>query len=202
MDEDQLVVFAQQGDLDAFNRLVVAHQDLAFNIAYRMMGDAPSAEDAVQAGFIKAYKNLHQFRGGSFKAWVMRIVTNTCYDELRKRKRRPTVPLEPTNREGEEIESPEWIEDPGESPEDFSERAELSRAIQHCLDDLSDEFRTIVVLVDIQGMDYGEASEVVKKPLGTVKSRLARARGRLRDCLQGLGELLPAAFRLEEEMPA
>ena len=71
--------------------------------------------------------------------------------------------------------------------------------MQHCLDDLPADFRTIVILVDIQGMDYTEAAEVIKTPLGTVKSRLARARLRMRDCLQGVKELLPAAFRLVEE---
>jgi RNA polymerase sigma-70 factor (ECF subfamily) len=130
---------------------------------------------------------------------LLRIVTNACYDELRRRKRRPTTPLEPLNQDNEEIESPRWMADPGESPEDSAARAELAEAIQYCLDALSPDFKAVVVLVDIQGMDYAEASEVIKKPLGTVKSRLARARSRMRDCLQGFWELLPASFRLVEE---
>jgi RNA polymerase sigma-70 factor (ECF subfamily) len=146
---------------------------------------------------IKAYRNLRRFRGGSFKSWLLRIVTNTCYDELRRRKRRPTTPLEPMTDEEEFMEDPAWLADPSESPEEFSMRAELGRAIQDCLDRLSDEFRTIVVLVDIQGMDYSEAAEAAGAPLGTVKSRLARARSGLRDCLQGVGELLPVNFRYE-----
>lgn len=195
MDETALIVHASKGDLTAFNRLILVYQDYAYNIAYRVMGDHASAEDAVQEGMIKAYKNLRKFRGGSFKSWLLRIVTNTCYDELRRRKRRPTTPLEPVTDDDEVIENPAWLIDPSESPEDFSERAELGRAIQDCLDGLSVEFRMIVILVDIQGMDYSEAADVAGTPLGTVKSRLARARSGLRDCLQGFGELLPVNYR-------
>ena len=197
MDETTLIAYAKDGDLTSFNRLVLTYQDYAYNVAYRIMGEHASAEDAVQDGVIKAYKNLRRFRGGSFKSWLLRIVTNTCYDELRRRKRRPTTPLEPTSSDDEIIENPKWLADPSESPEDFAVRAELSRAIQDCLDGLSDDFRTVVVLVDVEGMDYSEAAEVAGTPLGTVKSRLARARSSLRDCLQGFGELLPAAFRYE-----
>jgi RNA polymerase sigma-70 factor (ECF subfamily) len=195
MDENELIQFAKTGDLTAFNRLVLDYQDLAYNVAFRIMGDHASAEDAVQEGVIKAFKNLKRFRGGSFKAWLLRIVTNTCYDELRRRKRRPTTPLEPLTDDNKEMENPKWLADPSESPEEFAMREELSRAIQDCLGGLTEDFRTIVVLVDIQGMDYAEAAEVASTPLGTVKSRLARARRNLRDCLQGFGELLPAAFR-------
>lgn len=199
MDEAGLIQDAQHGDLDAFNRLVLAYQDMLYNQAYRMMSDPALAEDATQDAFISAYRNLHSYRGGSFKAWLLRIVTNTCYDELRRRKRRPTTPLEPVDEDEEEIESPQWLADPGESPEEATERGELGRALQHCLEDLPDDFRAVVVLVDVQGLDYDEAAQSVGKPLGTVKSRLARARLRLRDCLQGFWELLPASFRLVEE---
>ena len=196
MDEHALIQSALDGDLDAFNRLVLAYQDMLFNQAYRMMGEPQAAEDATQDAFIAAFRKLHTYRGGSFRAWLLRIVTNLCYDELRRRKRRPTSPLEPLDQYDEEIESPQWLTDPGENPEETTERAELAEALQYCLDDLPPEFRSVVILVDIQGMDYAEASQAVGRPLGTVKSRLARARGRLRDCLQGFWELLPASFRL------
>ena len=199
MDEVALISAAQNGDLTAFNRLVLAYQDLIFSLTYRMMGEVDSAEDATQDAFLSAYRNLRSYRGGSFKAWLMRIATNACYDELRRRKRRPTTPLEPLDDDDEEVESPRWIADPGESPEQAAERAELAQALQHCLNDLPDDFRAVVLLVDVQGMDYAEVSQTMGKPLGTVKSRLARARLRLRDCLQGFWELLPASFRLEEE---
>lgn len=199
MDEPALVQAAVQGDLDAFNRLVLAYQDMAFNLAYRMLGDPAMSEDAVQDSFISAYKHLDSYRGGSFKAWVMRMVTNTCYDELRRQHRHPSVTLEPVNDEDEEVESPSWIVDPQLSPETQSEMAELDRAVQHCLLGLPPEFRAVVVMVDVQGMDYEEVAQSISTPLGTIKSRLARARMKLRDCLKGFGELIPAVFRQDGE---
>ncbi len=199
MDEPGLIKAARQGDLEAFNRLVLAYQDIVYTQAYRMMGDVEAAEDATQEAFISAYQHLTSYRGGSFRGWLLRIVTNACYDELRRRKRRPTIPLEPRDSEDEEIESPGWLADISDLPEESALRAELGRAIQRCLDELSDEFRTMVVLVDIQGLDYQEAARAAGAPVGTVKSRLARARMRLRDCLLAVWELLPSAYRLVDE---
>lgn len=195
MDEIALISDARQGDLDAFNRLVLAYQDRVYSQAYRVLNDSQGADDATQEAFISAYKNLRSFRGGSFRAWLLRIVTNACYDELRRRKRKPTTSLEPLDDSGDEIESPHWIADPGELPEENVIRAELGKAIQNCLEKLPVDFRVVMVLVDVQGMDYLEAADVVGKPLGTVKSRLARARGRMRDCLQDFWELLPMSMR-------
>ncbi len=201
MDEVALVRDAQHGDLDSFNRLVLHYQELAYNLALRMLNDEASAEDATQTAFISAYNHLESFRGGSFKAWVMRMVTNTCYDELRRIKRRPTTPLEPMNDEDdEEIESPYWMaDDHNPTPEQALDRRELEGAIQHCLTDLPDDFRAVVIMVDVEGLDYQEVSDAIGKPLGTVKSRLARARLKMRDCLQGYWELLPVNFRLKLE---
>ena len=191
-----MIQAARGGDLDSFNRLVLAFQDMVYSHAYHMLGDEESADDATQTTFISAYNHLNSFRGGSFKAWLLRIVTNASYDELRRRKRRPTIPLEPLDDTGEEIESAHWMVDPADQPEEKVEQGELQRAIQHCLDHLPDEFRSTVVMVDIQGLDYFEASQAIGKPIGTIKSRLARARLRLRDCLNGFAELLPSGFRL------
>lgn len=201
MDEVALIRDAQRGDLDSFNRLVLAYQGLAYNLALRMLNDEASAEDATQTAFISAYRHMDSFRGGSFKAWVMRMVTNTCYDELRRIKRRPTTPLEPINDDDdEEIESPYWMaDDRNPTPEQTLDRRELENAIQHCLHDLPDDFRAVVIMVDVQGLDYQEVSDATGKPLGTVKSRLARARSKMRDCLQGFWELLPASLRLKFE---
>lgn len=197
--EAALILDAQHGDLEAFNRLVLAYQDLLYNTALRILGDDAIAADATQDAFISAYRNITTYRGGSFKSWLMRTVTNACYDELRRQKRRPSVPLEPVNQDDEEMESPRWLTDTSMTPEQKFEADELEHAIQHCLNALPPDFRTVVVLADIQGMDYTEVASSASVPLGTIKSRLARARGRLRDCLQGFRELLPASFRLEEE---
>jgi RNA polymerase sigma-70 factor (ECF subfamily) len=201
MDELALIHDAQHGDLDAFNRLVLAYQDALYNTALRILGDDSLAADATQEAFISAFRGLNGYRGGSFKAWLLRTVTNACYDELRRQKRRPSVPLEPSNDDDEEIESPRWLADGAMSPEERFEADELEHAIQHCLEDLPTDFRTVVVLADIQGLDYSEVAVAAHVPLGTIKSRLARARLRLRECLQGFGELLPSAFRLERESP-
>jgi len=199
MDEAELIQQTQLGDLNSFNRLVMEYQDMVFNQAFRVMGESYAAEDATQNAFISAYRKIKTYRGGSFKSWLLRIVTNECYDELRRRKRRPTTPLEPESSFNEEVESPYWIADSEESPEDFATRTELSDAIQQCLNKLTNEFRIVIVLVDIQGMNYSEAAQVIGKPLGTIKSRLARARFKMRDCLKGFWELLPAPFRPEVE---
>lgn len=198
MDETALINDAQAGDLDAFNTLILHYQDSVFNTALRILGDEDLAADVSQEAFLSAFRSITSFRGGSFKAWLMRTVTNACYDELRRKKRRPTVPLEPENDDGEEIDSPRWLADPGLTPEQEAEADDMEHAIQHCLDNLPVEFKAVVVMADIQGMDYSEVAVAVRVPLGTIKSRLARARLRLRECLRGFEELLPASFRLEE----
>ncbi|MFN3491874.1 MAG: RNA polymerase sigma factor [Anaerolineales bacterium] len=199
MDETALIHFAQSGDLDAFNTLILHYQDSVFNTALRILGDEDQAQDAAQEAFISAFQSIKSFRGGSFKAWIIRTVTNACYDELRRQKRRPTTPLEPETTDGEEIDSPKWLADKNMTPDQKAEADELEHAIQHCLDALPNEFRTAVVLADIQGMDYSEVAASIRVPLGTIKSRLARARLRLRECLRSFEELLPQAFRLDNE---
>ncbi len=202
MDEQALIQDALDGKLDAFNTLVLHYQDMAYNVAYRIMGEHGAADDAAQEAFISSYQKLEQYRGGSFKAWLLRIVTNACYDELRRRQRQPVTPLKPELNDGEVLEDPFWIEDNSPTPEEKSEVDELQSAIQHCINQLDEKFRTVLVLVDVEGLDYESASEVVGRPLGTIKSRLARARDRVQECLQGFGELLPSLFRLNDEETA
>jgi RNA polymerase sigma-70 factor (ECF subfamily) len=199
MDEQLLISSAQKGDLESFNTLVLSYQVNVFNTAVRILGDDELAADATQEAFISAFRNITSFRGGSFRAWLLRTVTNACYDELRRQKRRPTTSLEPINDDNEEIESPLWLTDPAASPEQKAEQDELEHAIQHCLNGLPMDYRTVVVLADIQGLDYNEVAASIKTPLGTIKSRLARGRLRLRECLQDFWELLPVAYRLESE---
>jgi len=199
MDETALIHSAQGGDLDSFNTLILHYQDSVFHTALRIIGDEDLAQDATQEAFISAFRSISAFRGGSFKAWLLRMVTNACYDEFRRQKRRPTTPLEPDTADGEEMDSPRWLADPNMTPAERSEADELEHAIQHCLDALPTDFRTVVVMADIQGMDYSEVAIASHVPLGTIKSRLARARLRLRECLRGFEELLPSSFRLQEE---
>ena len=169
-----------------FNGLVLEYQDLVYSQAYRLLGERHAAEDATQEAFIIAYFKFHTYRGGSLRGWILRIVTNLCFDEIRRRKRSREISLEPVNSYGEEIESPNWIADPVETPEEVTESSELQDVIQKSINKLPLDYRTVVVLVDIQGLDYAEAAGVIGCPLGTVKSRLARARLRLRTYLHDL----------------
>ena len=188
MDEQSLVARSQQGDLDAFNGLVEAYQAQAYNLALRILGDPASAEDATQDAFFSAYRNIRSFRGGNFRAWLLRIVANACYDQLRAAKRRPTVPLDPL------VLAPSREE----QPEDYALRQELGEEIRKGLQALPADQRLAIVLADIQGLDYEEIAQVTRASLGTVKSRIARGRARLRDYLMARRELLPSAFRLEK----
>jgi RNA polymerase sigma-70 factor (ECF subfamily) len=203
MDEPALISEAQNGDLNAFNRLVLEYQTTVYNLAYRIMGEGDSAADAAQEAFISAFKNLRHYRGGSFKAWLLRIVTNACYDELRRRKRRPAASLEALTvvEKGPDAEAEASLVSQDESPEDFAERRELAQHLQSCLDRLPEDMRTVVVMSDVMGMEYAEIAANTGAALGTIKSRLSRARARMRDCLRQSQnwELLPRTFRLEEE---
>ncbi len=199
MEESILIEKAADGDLDAFNQLVLTYQELAFNVAFRIMSDEASAVDATQDAVISMYRKLDTYRGGSFKAWFLRIVTNACYDELRKEKRRPTVPLEPETDDGDLLESPEWIADQSPDMEETMMNAQLGRAIQNCLDKLNEKHRAVMVMIDISGEDYETVAEIIQSPVGTVKSRLSRARLKMQECLQNAGELLPDQFRLKSE---
>lgn len=195
-EERRLVERAQRGDIESFNALVRAYEGRVYNLCYRMLGDPDSAADAAQDAFLAAFRNLRSFRGGSFRSWMLRIATNACYDQLRLRKRRPTVSLD--EGDGEEDSSPLQIADLAESPTDFALRRELAAAIQRGLSELPDEQRIILVLSDIEGLAYDEIAQITNTNLGTVKSRLSRGRARLRDVLKA-GELLPARYRHEGE---
>ncbi len=193
-DEQALIAAAQRGDLDAFNQLVIHYQRLAYYVAYRIVSDADAAADATQDAFLRAYRAIGQYRGGSFKAWISRIVTNTCYDQLRVKKRRPTASLEAL-LVSDPAPGPSFI-DQAESPEAYAERQELGQVIQAGINTLPPDQRVALTLCDVSGMSYREIAEVTRVSLGTVKSRINRARAKLRDYLLAQQELLPAQYRL------
>lgn len=191
--EDALVRRAWTGDLDAFNQLVLSHQDLAYSQAYALLGDRAAAEDAAQESFIRAFQGIRGFRGGSFRGWLLRIVTNASYDFLRKVKRHPTVALVPEDDYGDEVESPAWLADPAALVEATVEQAEFSDSIYRMLDELPEAYRSVLTLVDLHDLDYEEAARALGIPLGTVKSRLARARLQMQGKLRGQTEAHDAA---------
>ena len=199
--ETTLISAAQRGDLEAFNQLVLRYQNLLFGIALRLLNDEDVASDAVQEALISAFRRFHTFRGDSLRSWLARVVVNACYDEMRKKRRQHSVPLEQFNSEGEEIETSYWLIDPESDPETQFESLELENAIQKSLDKLQPIYRLMLVLVDIEGLSYEEAALAARVPVGTVKSRLARARSQMQKTLQVAGDLLPASYRVEFPLP-
>ncbi len=191
-DEQELIRRARAGDLDAFNQLVKKYQGLAYSVAYRILRDREAAADAVQDSFVKAFRALDSFKGGNFKSWLMRIVTNTCYDFLRARGRRPTESLD--NLPGAE-EFMDGLTDRGESPQEYAERRELNKLLEEAIQSLPEDQRIALILCDVEGHSYEEIADITGAAMGTVKSRINRARRKVRDYLLEHSELLPAPYR-------
>ncbi|QLQ08403.1 MAG: sigma-70 family RNA polymerase sigma factor [Anaerolineae bacterium] len=179
IDEQKLIASARGGHLHAFNQLIQAYQGVAYGVARRILSDPDLAADAVQDSFIKAYHKLDQYRGGSFKAWLLRIVVNTCYDRLRTAAPSDDV----TGRPVRAARSERASAGADRGPESYALRRELRVELETAIADLPYHQRVVVVLSDIEGYNYHEISDIVGIPLGTVKSRIARGRARLRDRL-------------------
>jgi RNA polymerase sigma-70 factor (ECF subfamily) len=198
MDERGFITAAQKGDATAFNQLVRAYQTLAYRTAYRVLGDQAAAEDTTQDAFMSAFKNIRAYRGGSFKAWLLRIVTNRCYDQLRFKQRRPAASLDALLLDPDEPALGADRAAP-ETPQDWAERQELNAAIQRGLTMLPPDQRVTLILVDIEGLSYEDVAAATNTNAGTVKSRLSRARAHLRDFLMAQEELVPSRYRLKSE---
>jgi RNA polymerase sigma-70 factor (ECF subfamily) len=196
--DNRLVLAAQSGNLPAFNLLVTKYEQRVYNLAFRMLNDAESAADATQDAFFQAYRALAQFRGGSFKAWLLRITSNICYDRLRVRSRRPTNSLEALVEEAENSGSnaERLLEDGAADPENLALNHELARELKAAIQTLPPDQRLIVILSDVQGLSYDEIVQIANCSLGTVKSRLSRGRAKLREYLQQNPELLQRQQRL------
>ena len=175
---------AREGDLDAFNDLVVCYQDHLFSLVARMVPDRDQAADAVQEAFFSAYRNLQGFRGGSVRSWLSRICINAAMDAQRARKRRPVQPYP-------ELEDDSW--QPRASDETDPQRivmaGERTRALNDALARITPDQRAAIVLFDVEGYDYAEIAEMTAVSLGTVKSRIHRGRLALRLVLEGRMEL-------------
>jgi RNA polymerase sigma-70 factor (ECF subfamily) len=175
--EGTLVQRARDGDLDAFNSLVEVHQRATYNLCLRMLGSRMPAEDATQDAFVSAFRSLPQFKGANFRAWLMRIAANACTDELRRRQRRPSFSLD-TPPPGSE--DPPDVADSAAGPEAMSLRSEQHDIVQAALLRLPDDQRIAVILCDVQGFAYEEIAAAMRTSIGTVKSRIARGRDKLR----------------------
>jgi RNA polymerase sigma-70 factor (ECF subfamily) len=174
-----LVARARSGDVDAFQELVDRHQVAIFNVVLRTVKDPGIAEDVTQDAFLRAWRSLRQFRGGNVRGWLMRIAVNRAYDTLRSQKRRPADSLdaleyEPVARWTAGAATPEH-------PEGHALRTELSEVLERLLARLPDDQRTALLLVDLEGFSYDEAAGIMAVAPGTIKSRISRARSRLRE---------------------
>ncbi len=179
-DEQSLIQAARCGDVDAFNQLALAHQPRLYTTAYYLLGDSAAAADATQEALIAAYRRLRTFNGGSFKSWLHRIVTRKCYDQLRDVHRRRSTSWDALA----EAQEARWASKE-EPPEGTVQRRELARRLEAGLEALPFQDREMVVLRDVQELSYTEIAAATQRPVGTVKSKLSRARAKLR------GELGP-----------
>ena len=188
---------ARRGDRGAFNTLVELYQRQVYNLCWRTLGNAEDAADATQETFFSAYRSIGGFRAPdeAFRSWLLRIAVNTCYDALRRQRRRPTQPLEAHDDEASVLDA--WP-DPEPGPEQQAVSAETAALVNRVLAQLSADHRLVITLCDLQGLRYEEAARVLGVELGTVKSRLSRARVALRDALAADVELKPPGRRLEE----
>lgn len=189
IDDDvfELVRRAQDGELSAFNTLVIRHQGAAYALAFRFLRSREAAEDATQEAFLRAYRALDGFRGERFKSWLLRIVANVARDELRRRKRRPQRSLDEARDDPERPSIEPRALDLG--PEGHAEQTDLRRLLEDALAQLPEDWRLVVLLSDVHGLSYNEVAAAAELPLGTVKSRLSRARAYLREILSESGEL-------------
>lgn len=189
--DELLVERAKRGDVEAFETLVASHEKAVFNYAYRLTGNYEDAGDIAQEAFLRVYNSLPEFRGdSSFTTWLYRIVRNACLDEMRKRKRQRVTSLDET-LEMDDGEMSRQFADSTDGPEQALERVEVQRAVLDSINSLDDEYRVVVVLRDIEGYSYNEIADALGINLGTVKSRLNRARGALKEAFAKLELLAP-----------
>ena len=192
-DDAELIGRTQGGDQAAFNLIVERYQSNVYNLAARILGDRTTAEDITQETFISAYRAISRFRGGRLRAWLLRIASNHSYDWIRASRRRPQVSLD------QSLLNPGFSPpSTGPSPEQEALRSELRVELQRAILTLPPDQRTTLVLIDVQGMSYEETAEATRASIGTVKSRMSRARSRVRNYLLQHGELLPDRFRQRE----
>jgi RNA polymerase sigma-70 factor, ECF subfamily len=179
--EQQWIQAVRKGDLDAFNKLVLSYQDSLYSWVYYLVGDPDLAEDVTQSVFITAYEKISSFRNGSFKSWLFQIAKNRSIDNHRNNQRHPTISLNDPIDEENDQERLDLLVDRARTPGEQIELQEQAVVVQQLLMQLKEEYRSVLVLVDMNDMNYEEAAQALKIPLGTVKSRLVRARLKLRD---------------------
>jgi RNA polymerase sigma-70 factor, ECF subfamily len=203
-DEVQLIARSQLGDVSAFNQLVLNYQQSTYGVIFRMLGDRDTAADVTQDVFIAAFRGIQSFRGGSsFRAWLMRIASNAACDYWRRTQRHPTESLD-IDADDDDAHAASILNSAvamGQevNPEEYLLNRELQELIQRGLQELPLDQRVAVVLCDIQGLSYEEIATTTQATMGTVRSRIARGRARLRSYLYKYRELLPRGYRLSTD---
>ena len=187
MTDREMIAQCKKGDREAFNELILKYQKQVFGIAYGMLSDYEDASDAAQEVFVNVYRSISSFREqASFTTWLYRICRNVCSDMLRKRQRRgPQLSLD--NDDDDDPLMNTASDAPG--PAEVYEQTERQAAVRQALDTLKTDYKEVIVYCDMQGMSYEEAAVILKCPVGTVKSRLNRARNALRKKLSEKREL-------------
>ena len=187
-DEKRLIQRASDGDPEAFNRLMEAHERRMYAVALRMCANREDAQDCLQEAMLRVYRAIGNFKGeSSFSTWVYRITMNTCLDELRRRKNKQSTSLDNLLDEG-------WApSDDSSAPEKQAVRAETARTLRQTIQELPEDMRAAVVLRDIQGYSYEEIARILDINVGTIKSRISRGREKLREKLREKPELFDTA---------
>lgn len=199
-DEEQLIMRSQRGDVQAFNQLVIRYQQAVYSVILRMLGNPDVAADVTQDTFLAAFRGVSTYRGGSsFRAWLFRVGTNQVYDYWRRVQRHPAESLDALT-DDDDPSSPDLLSmlattDRADNPEERLLTQELQAVIQQGLQQLPLEQRVAIVLCDIEGLSYEEIAATTETTLGTVRSRIARGRVRLRGYLSQHKELLPNSYR-------
>lgn len=189
--DELLVERAKNGDAEAFERLIQQYEKKVYNFAYRYVGNPEDAADIAQEALVRAYTSLSNFRGNSsFQTWLLRITYNACLDELRKRSRQKLTSIDETVF-GDEGEMARQFADSADGPEALVEREELQRTVHETIQELDDEHRTMILMRDLQGYSYNQIADVLGLNLGTVKSRINRARQALKEKFGNLELLTP-----------
>lgn len=183
---------AAAGDVDAFETLILKYEKTIYNIALRMMTSPEDAKDVSQNVLIKIYNNIARFKGDSlFSTWIYRITVNACLDEIRKNKRRTEISMD-----DDEVGVGRIIQDSASGPEESFIEKENYNTIIEAINELPEEYKTVITLRDIQGFAYNDIADITECSLGTVKSRISRARGKLKELLLEKGELYENSGRL------
>ncbi len=179
------MVNARRGDREAFTQLIVQYQVPLYNMALRMVGGREDAADISQEAFLRAWEKIRTLRDAPFKSWLFQIAVNLCYDHFRRGRRYGVMPEDDqaSNVIGLGIATPD--------PQEHAEASERHRLVRESIEALEHDMRVAIVLRDVNGMAYDEIAGVLRVPLGTVKSRIARARAQVQERLQQHPEVFP-----------